>query len=570
MLEAGAICQSQSPWCNAVILVWKKDGTLHFCVDFRCLNACTKDSYPLPQIQEALESMAGLAHFSSMDFKSGFWQIKMAPGSQQYTAFTVGNLGLYEFTHMPFELCNAPPTFQHLMQNTLGELNLTYCVIYLDNIIVFGRMEEEHLECLHVVFERFQEFNLKLKPSKCSFFQLEILYLAHHISWRGILPSQENVQAMQEFPMPKTYTQVHAFCRLAGHYRRFIKGFANIAHPLYDVLGKEVKMGPVDLPLEAREAVDVLKGKVQSAPVLVFLLEMDASKEGLGVVLSQKQSDGWYHPIAFGSHSLTPSEKNYHSSKLEFLALKWSMMEHFKEYLVYTPFVVQTNNNLLTYVLTMPNLDAMGHRWVGALASFQFELEYQKGTDNGAVDALSWVPISHSWQTVQSLLEGAIVGASYRGEAKANEGLLEEHERLSREARVQTAKLELMHVVDREWAQEVDIALARCHKWLHLRKGIPPPGRDTLLKECLGAEAEMEQGKVFFHIHNSLILNKGLMYVNTTPKGETEGVLAFIVPMAQRHMVLNGVHLDASHQGQQWTMALTQERFWWPMMAGDC
>ena len=207
-----------------------------------------KDSYPLPQIQEALESMVGSAHFSSMDFKSGFWQIKMAPGSQQYTAFTVGNLGFYEFAHMLFRLCNAPATFQHLMQNTLGELNLTYCVIYLDDVIVFSRMEEEHLECLCMVFERFWEFNLKLKPSKCSFFQSEIVYLAHHILRRGILPSRENVQAMQEFLMPKTYRQVCMFCGLVGHYRRFIKGFTNIAHPLYDMLGKKVKMGPVDLP----------------------------------------------------------------------------------------------------------------------------------------------------------------------------------------------------------------------------------------------------------------------------------------------------------------------------------
>ena len=189
--------------------------------------------YPLPQIQEALESMAGSAHFLSNDFKSGFWQIKMAPGSQQYTAFTVGNLKFYEFTHMLSSLCNAPTTFQHPMQNTLGELNLTYCMVYLDDVIVFGHMEEEHLEHLHVVFKRFQEFNLKLKPSKCSFFQSEIMYLAHHISWRGILPSQENVQAVQEFPMPETYMQVCAFCGLVGHYRRFIKGFANLVHPLY-------------------------------------------------------------------------------------------------------------------------------------------------------------------------------------------------------------------------------------------------------------------------------------------------------------------------------------------------
>ena len=161
------------------------------------------------------------------------------------------------------------------------------------------------------------------------------------------------------------------------------------------------------------------------------------------------------------------------------------------------------------------------------------------------------------------------MGTSDRGEAKANKGLLEEYECLSQEARVQVAELELMHIVDWEQAQEVDVALAGCHKWLHLRKGMLPPRRDTLLKECLGAEAKMEQGKMFFHIRNSLILNKGLMYVNMTLKVR-QRVLVFVVPMPQCCMVLNGVHQDASHQGKQWTLALAQERFWWPMMMEDC
>ena len=204
-----------------------------------------------------------------------------------------------------------------------------------------------------------------------------------------------------------------------------------------------------------------------------------------------------------------------------------------------------------------------GHQWVGVLASFQFEPEYQKGTNNGTVDALTRVPINHSRETIQSLLEGVIIGVADRGEAKANEELLEEHEHLSQEARVQAAKLEPMYIVDWEEAQEADAALAGCRKWLHLRKDMPLPWQDTLLKECLGAEAEMEQG-------NSLILSKGLMYVNTIQKGETEGVLAFVIPVGQCHLALNGVHCDAGHQGQQRTLALTQERFWWPMMAEDC
>ena len=220
MLDAGTIHPSQSPWCNTVVLVRKKDGTLHFCVDLRWLNAWTKkDSYPLPRIQEALESMAGATHFSSMDFKFRFWQVKMVPGSQPCTAFTMGNLGFYEFTWMPFGLCNMPATFQRLMQNTLGKLNSTYCILYLNDVIVFGCTEEEHLECLQVVFECFREFNLKLKPSKCNLFQSEIIYLMHHVSKEGMRPSKDNVHVIEEFPMPETFMQVRTYCGLAGHYR---------------------------------------------------------------------------------------------------------------------------------------------------------------------------------------------------------------------------------------------------------------------------------------------------------------------------------------------------------------
>ena len=191
MLEVGTIHPSQSPWCNVVVLVCKKDGGLCFCIDFCKLNARTKkDSYLLPQIQEAIESLVGAGCFSCLDLKVGFWQIAMDEASKQYTTFTVGNLGFFECKHMPFGLCNAPATFQRLMQNCLGELNLTYCLIYLDDVIVFSKMEEEHLKCLHIVFDHFQEHNLRLKPMKCEFFRDEINYLAHHVSKEGCAAQQ--------------------------------------------------------------------------------------------------------------------------------------------------------------------------------------------------------------------------------------------------------------------------------------------------------------------------------------------------------------------------------------------
>ena len=178
MLDGGAIHPSQSPWCNAVVLVWKKDGGLQFCINFRRLNARTKkDSYPLPHMQEMMESMVRAQFFSTMDLKSRFWQVKMVERSRQYTAFTIGSIGIFEFLWMPYRLCNALATFQRLMQNCLGELNLTSALIYLDDIIIFSRTEEDHLTQLRAVFKWFRQHGLKLKPSKCHFLRKEIAFL---------------------------------------------------------------------------------------------------------------------------------------------------------------------------------------------------------------------------------------------------------------------------------------------------------------------------------------------------------------------------------------------------------
>ena len=259
-------------------------------------------------------------------------------------------------------------------------------------------MEEEHLHQMHVVFVWFREYNLKLKPSKCSLFKKKN-YLAYQVSKQGIQLSKMNLKAIAKCAPPRTYTEIRAFLGLISHYRQFIRGFMRIAQPLNKHMageGASRKSEWVSLPEEALEAFQALKQACMNSPVLAFadytkdfLLKTDASKEGLGAVLSQKQEDGWFHPVAYGSWALTTHEKNYHSTKLEFLALKWAITEHFKEYLLYQPFLVKTDNNPLTNIMTTPNLDATGHRWVGALAKFNFCLEYQKGWDNAVADALS-------------------------------------------------------------------------------------------------------------------------------------------------------------------------------------
>ena len=390
MLDGGAIWPSQSPWCNAIVLVQKKDGTLRFCIDFRCLNAHTKDSYLIPKCPETMESLVGAQYFSTMDLKSGFWQVKVSEDSRQYMTFTVSSMGVYKFLHMPYGLCNALAMFQCLMQNCLSKLILSLAMVYLDNMIVYSEMPEDHLTWLQAIFDRFAHHSLKLKPSKCQFFKEEITYLGHEISAKGMLPGQKGIEEVARMGPPTMYTGVRMFIRAVGYFRHFIKNFAQIAKPLNDLLGcgnSKLKNHPVALTAATKEAFYMLKKKCAMAPVLAFadlkrpfLLETDTSKYGLGTVLQQVQEDGKYHPVAYASHTLRGSEANYHSSKLEFLALKWAVTEQFKEYLMYRPFTMHTDNNPLTYILT--NLDATGHRWVSALARLDFRLEYLCGADN--------------------------------------------------------------------------------------------------------------------------------------------------------------------------------------------
>ena len=209
---------------------------------------------------------------------------------------------------MPFGLCNALATFQRLMQNCMGELNFIYCLIYLDNLIMFLQAAEEHLHRLRVVFDCLREYNLKLKPLKCSLFKEEINYLAHKVSKAGIHPSDINMKAIAEYTPPQTYTEIRAFLGLVGHYRHFIKGFAQITQPLNEHLageGASQKSERVSLLEGALKALNMLKRACMNSPVLAFtdytkefLLETNTLKEGLGAVLNQKQEDGWFHPVA--------------------------------------------------------------------------------------------------------------------------------------------------------------------------------------------------------------------------------------------------------------------------------
>ena len=230
MLDLGAIRKSRSPWSSPIVLVRKKDGKLRFCIDLRKLNQRTvRDNYSLPNIDHMLEQLEGAQWFCTLDLKSGYWQVELTEESKPYTAFTCGPLGFFECEKMPFGASNAPATFQRLIENCLGDLNLRWCVVYLDDIIVYGKTPEELLARLGGVFEKLRKAGLKLKPSKCNFFKEQINFLGHIVSKEGISTCPQKVQAVQDWPIPETTHDVQSFLGFVGYYRKFIQGFSSIA-----------------------------------------------------------------------------------------------------------------------------------------------------------------------------------------------------------------------------------------------------------------------------------------------------------------------------------------------------
>ena len=239
MLEHKLIRPSDSPWTSPVVLVRKKNGKLRFCVDYRKVNAVTKkDAYSLPRIDEMLNALAGCSWFSTLDLASGYWQVAMDPRDREKTAFTT-RYGIYEFNVMPFGLCNAPATFQRLMDHVYKGIAWKFVVVYLDDTIVYSRTFDEHLTHLKRVFNRIKQAGLRLNIEKCTFWMHQLPFLGHLISATGIAPDPQKVEAVQQIQPPKNLTALRSFLGLAGYYRQFIQNFSSIARPLNSLLQKD-------------------------------------------------------------------------------------------------------------------------------------------------------------------------------------------------------------------------------------------------------------------------------------------------------------------------------------------
>ncbi|GES83881.1 KRAB-A domain-containing protein [Rhizophagus clarus] len=367
LLKAGLIVPSRSQWTSPVVVVEKKNGKKRLCVDYWKLNKVTKrDCYPLPRIDDMLETLSGSQWFSSLDLASGFWQVELDQKDQEKSTF-ITRFGTYEFTVMPFGLCNAPATFQRLMDTVLRDILWQFVVVYIDDINVRSKTFEEHLLHLEQVFSRLAQARLKLSPEKCFFFKDEIPFLGHVVSRHGIQTDPEKLRVIKEFPIPKDLTQLRGFIALASYYRKFVKNFSCIVEPLNRLLKKNT---PFVWGNDQVDSFEYLKTCLMTPPILSypnfekpFILYTDASTFALGAILSQKNEDKKERVIAYASRTLGKHERNYGITELECLTVVWAI-KHFHYYLHGQKFTVITDHAALRYLLNLSNPIGRLGRWL--------------------------------------------------------------------------------------------------------------------------------------------------------------------------------------------------------------
>lgn len=393
LLEKKVIKPSESEYSSPIVLVRKKNGEFRMCVDFRVLNKhLIRSHYPLPLIEDQLDVLLDKKYFTLLDLKDGFYHIRVANESIKYTSF-VTPLGQYEYQRMPFGLKIAPIRFQKFVNEVLREfINSGDIVAYMDDFMIATSTIEHHLQVLRKVFRALVNNRLDLRLDKCKFLYTRIEYLGYVVSEKGISPSNEGVEAVYNFPIPKNVREVRGFVGLCSYFRKFIEKFAVMAKPLYDLLRKDVTF---EFEAKALKAFEELKAKLISAPILSIYnprdkteLHCDASSYGFGAILFQRKQDLKLHPIFYYSKRTTETESRYHSFELETLAIIYAL-RRFRVYLHGIKFTILTDCQSLKMTLDKKDINPRISRWALELQEFDYVVEHRSGSKMSHVDCLS-------------------------------------------------------------------------------------------------------------------------------------------------------------------------------------
>ena len=393
MLDADVIRRSRSPWSFPVVIVDKKDGSKRFCVDFRKLNQISKkNSYPLPLIDDILALLGKAKFFTSLDLKSGYWQVAMDKRDKEKTAFAC-HKGLFEFNVMPFGLSNAPAVFQELMSVVLQGCN-DFATAYLDDIMIFSSTLEEHLEHLNIIFSKLRQHKLKLKLKKCSFLKLETNYLGFVIGEEGIKPDEKKIEVIRSLPVPTCVREVRSFIGMCSYYRRFIPNFSQIAEPIIYLTRKYAHFKWSDTH---QKSFEFLKDSLTAVPLLVYpdsnkpyVLYTDASDTCIGACLTQ-ECDGDEKPIYYLSHKLSKSQCKWSVVEKEAFAIHFALQK-LDYYLHNAQFVIKTDHKPLKYLLESPMQNKKIQLWALSMSGYNCTIEYIAGVTNTCADLLSRHP----------------------------------------------------------------------------------------------------------------------------------------------------------------------------------
>ena len=396
MLSTGIIRPSHSSYSSPIVLVRKKDNTSRFCIDFRELNAITvKDRFPLPIIPDLIHNLQGCKYISTLDMFSGYFQIAVAGEDRHKTAF-ISTAGLYEFNRLPFGLTNAPATYQRMINEVFKEYLYSSMMTYLDDVIIFSQTFDEHLKHLENAFKKIGEYNLRMKPSKCTFLSKETYFLGFIISEKGIAADPKKLSVVKNFPQPKTQRDVRSFLGLTGYYRSLIKNYGKIAKPMTELLKKDCKNHIVwsdDLESSFQE----LKSRLINAPILAhylpegkLILYTDASNYAAGWILCQIQ-DGSERVLEYGSKVFNPTQQKYCVSDKEMLAIVTACTK-LRHFLAGESFVIKTDHCALCYLMRVRDPSGRLMRYGLRLQEFDFKIEHKSGKSHTHVDALSRYP----------------------------------------------------------------------------------------------------------------------------------------------------------------------------------